>query len=214
MKMSQLKMVIREVVREEIRLGLKEVIGGVKKQPLQKPEPKQKQNYSKNPILNEVLSGETKDTQHRLAPAVAAGRSKHQTTQALRLPQLLFDEEGVHVIPFQLSEPNFITHKVVRGRCVKLGRHDGVPNSMAGSVVLIENADPGFDWIFAHNIGGLVTKFGGTNSHMAIRCAEFGIPAAIGCGEQIFERVSSANAVEINCAEGHIRPVEELMGST
>ena len=56
MKMSQLKMVIREVVREEIRMGLKEVLGGVKKQPVQKPKPKQKQHYSKNPILNEVLN--------------------------------------------------------------------------------------------------------------------------------------------------------------
>ena len=59
MKMSQLKMVIREVVREEIRLGLKEVIGGIKKQPeqpVQKPKPKQKQNYTKNPVLNEILN--------------------------------------------------------------------------------------------------------------------------------------------------------------
>ena len=56
MKMSQLKMAIREVVREEIRLGLKEIIGEVKKQPVQKPKPKQKQSYSKNPILNEVLN--------------------------------------------------------------------------------------------------------------------------------------------------------------
>ena len=56
MKMSQLKMVIREVVREEIRMGLKEVLGGVKKQPVQKPKSKQKQHYSKNPILNEVLN--------------------------------------------------------------------------------------------------------------------------------------------------------------
>ena len=30
MKMSQLKMAIREVVREEIRLGLKEIIGELK----------------------------------------------------------------------------------------------------------------------------------------------------------------------------------------
>jgi len=56
MKMSQLKMVIREVVREEIRMGLKEVLGGGKKQPVQKPKPKQKQDYSKNPVLNEVLN--------------------------------------------------------------------------------------------------------------------------------------------------------------
>jgi predicted HTH transcriptional regulator len=56
MKMSQLKMVIREVVREEIRLGLKEILGGVKRQPVQKPKPKQKQSFSKNTVLNEVLN--------------------------------------------------------------------------------------------------------------------------------------------------------------
>ena len=59
MKMSQLKMVIREVVREEIRLGLKELLGEVKQQPtqqVQKPQPKKKQYYSKNPVLNEVLN--------------------------------------------------------------------------------------------------------------------------------------------------------------
>ena len=56
MKMSQLKMAIREVVREEIRLGLKEVIGEVKKQPVQKSKPRTKQKYTKNSVLNEVLN--------------------------------------------------------------------------------------------------------------------------------------------------------------
>ena len=55
MKKSELKMMIREVVREEIRMALKEVIGG-RKQLVQKPKPKQKQHYSKNPVLNEVLN--------------------------------------------------------------------------------------------------------------------------------------------------------------
>jgi hypothetical protein len=60
MKMSQLKMVIREVVREEIRLGLKELLGEIKQQPVQeqvqKSQPKKKQHYSNNPVLNEVLN--------------------------------------------------------------------------------------------------------------------------------------------------------------
>ena len=29
-------------------------------------------------------------------------------------------------------------------------------------------------------IKGLITKYGGVNSHMAIRCAELSVPAAIG----------------------------------
>ena len=55
MKKSELKMMIREVVREEIRLALKEVIGGSKQQ-IKKPQPPKKQNYSKNSVLNEVLN--------------------------------------------------------------------------------------------------------------------------------------------------------------
>ena len=55
MKKSELKMMIREVAREEIRLALKEVIGGSKQQ-IKKPQPPKKQSYTKNPVLNEVLN--------------------------------------------------------------------------------------------------------------------------------------------------------------
>ena len=55
MKKSELKMMIREVVREEIRLALKEVIGGSKQQ-IKKQQPPKKQSYTKNPVLNEVLN--------------------------------------------------------------------------------------------------------------------------------------------------------------
>ena len=60
MKASQLKMIIREVVREEIRLGLQEIIGDLKqpKQRVVQPKRKtvEKQDFSKNPIINEVLN--------------------------------------------------------------------------------------------------------------------------------------------------------------
>jgi len=79
------------------------------------------------------------------------------------------------------------------------------PGVVDGKIVLIESADPGYDWIFSRSILGLITRFGGANSHMAIRCAEFGLPAAIGCGEQIFERAREAMSVELHCAEGVIK---------
>ena len=46
-------------------------------------------------------------------------------------------------------------------------------------IVLLENADPGYDFIFSYNIKGLITEYGGSNSHMSIRCLELGIPAII-----------------------------------
>ena len=78
---------------------------------------------------------------------------------------------------------------------------------MTGRIIIIERADPGFDWIFTQNIAGLVTKFGGANSHMAIRCAELNLPAAIGCGEQIFDRLLKANSIELDCSKGIVEPI-------
>ena len=75
-----------------------------------------------------------------------------------------------------------------------------MPLDLSKKIILIENADPGFDWIFSHKIKGLITKYGGANSHMAIRCAEFGLPAAIGCGERTFETLKQAAIMELDCA--------------
>ena len=60
MKKSELKMMIREIVREEVALTvkdvIKEIIGGKSKQQI-KPKPKpEKQYFSKNKVLNDVLN--------------------------------------------------------------------------------------------------------------------------------------------------------------
>ena len=69
----------------------------------------------------------------------------------------------------------------------------------------MENADPGYDFIFNYQIKGLITKFGGANSHMAIRCAEFNLPAAIGCGEQIFESLNDYSGnIKLDCIKNQI----------
>ena len=42
---------------------------------------------------------------------------------------------------------------------------------------------------------------------MAIRCAEFGIPAAIGCGEQLFSRLLRCRGIVLNCQDKTINLV-------
>lgn len=133
-------------------------------------------------------------------------RKKYSFSEAIRLPQVLFDEEGIDVIPFQVSQPNFITKKKVATSKVVVSSHQFL-NKLEGKIVLIENADPGFDWIFLQHIAGLITKFGGANSHMAIRCAEFGIPAAIGCGEQRFEALSQSELILLDAGAGLLQPL-------
>ncbi|MCH8555210.1 MAG: hypothetical protein LAT76_08635, partial [Schleiferiaceae bacterium] len=94
--------------------------------------------------------------------------------------------------------PNFVTDKEIIGEVVFLGATP-TAESLDGKIVLIEGADPGYDWIFLHEIKGLLTKYGGAGSHMTIRCAEFGLPAAIGCGSYWFEQLIQCNRVSLNC---------------
>ncbi len=130
---------------------------------------------------------------------------EYELNAAIRLPMILHDTQGAYVIPFQVSQPNFVTNNSAQAEVVLL-TNDSLQRDISGKIVLIENADPGFDWIFAHGISGLITKYGGVNSHMAIRCAEFNIPAAIGCGEQRYEILRQLEELEIDCEHGVLRP--------
>ena len=49
-------------------------------------------------------------------------------------------------------------------------------------------------------IGGLITQYGGANSHMAIRAGELGLPAVIGAGSALFNKWSKSNTILIDCA--------------
>ena len=69
---------------------------------------------------------------------------------------------------------------------------------------MIENADPVYDWIFTRSIAGLITKYGGVASHMSIRCAELGLPAAIGCGEIFYENLIKSSKILLDCKNEHI----------
>ena len=134
-------------------------------------------------------------------------RQAYEVSQALRLPYLISSLSDIYVVPLLKSRANFVTTKRVQAPLHYLSDHVILSPRCAGKVVLIERADPGYDWIFLSPIAGLVTKYGGANSHMAIRCAELGIPAAIGCGEQVFDQLEKAQAVLLDCAAGVLTPV-------
>lgn len=142
-----------------------------------------------------------------LLRTVELNRKRWHLTCATRLPHLLTSPRDVD--GFQLEEwtPNFVSNRCAVGPPVHLER-GWAERDLRGCIVLIQAADPGFDWIFGHNIAGLVTQFGGAGSHMAIRAAEFGLPAAIGCGEILFERLRKAPMIELDCAARRVRALQ------
>ncbi|GKQ39567.1 PEP-utilizing enzyme [Streptomyces sp. A012304] len=154
---------------------------------------------------NRELTGADID---RLRLLAEHNREHHALQARIHLPDVITGLRDVEVIESQVRLPNFVTSRRTTAPAVAVSGLPEQPSvrALAGRVVLAENADPGYEWLFSHDIAGLVTKYGGAASHMTIRCAEFGIPAAIGCGEAAFERLLRAETITLDCAAGRVGP--------
>ena len=131
------------------------------------------------------------------------GKAQYAEALHLSLPPLIIQPNDVMYFEKPIASPNYITQKTVIGSVVNIEEKD----KLAGAIVCITNADPGFDWLFSHGISGLITAWGGANSHMAIRAGEFGLPAVIGAGEVLYRRWSSAKVLELDCAARRVEVV-------
>jgi phosphoenolpyruvate synthase/pyruvate phosphate dikinase len=132
-----------------------------------------------------------------LSDNIKSNKELYQYTKAVRLPSLILNPEEIYGFYLLNEEPNFITHKSITAQV--LSENNLTDSEVEGKIIFIKSADPGYDYLFTKKIGGLVTQFGGANSHMAVRCAELGIPAIIGAGEKKFNEWLSYNLVTIDC---------------
>lgn len=135
-------------------------------------------------------------------------KKKFMLTQLIKLPSLILSPWQVEEFSIIESVPNYITNKMISSEIVEITSLNIKFVDIENKIVLIENADPGYDWIFSNNIKGLITKYGGAASHMSIRCAEFGIPAAIGTGEIIYNNIKEVSIIELNCEAKQIKVVK------
>ncbi len=129
-------------------------------------------------------------------------KADYQITKAIELPSLINDASIFYGFEQHSSLPNYIGLNRVIAEVVSISKDS---TNLRGKIVMIPQADPGYDWLFGHDIAGLITQFGGANSHMAIRSAEIGLPAAIGVGEKLYETLSGANKLELDCLGQRLR---------
>jgi len=126
----------------------------------------------------------------------------------LVLPPIIFSKKDFDVVNYYESKPNYISQQQITGDTINLQSFKTILPKLDNKIILIENADPGYDWIFTKNPKGLITKYGGVASHMAIRCEEIGIPAVIGCGELLFEQLISSSKIMIDCKHEQVLGLE------
>lgn len=160
-----------------------------------------------NEILEVLISPLTKDIKSHFQSKIVKAKKNLKIASSFKLNYLIRSTRDVHIVPMQRSFPNFVGNQRIEAEIVELTPHlENIPK-LKGKIVCIEGADPGYDWIFTRGISGLITKYGGANSHMAIRCAEYGLPAAIGCGDQTFERVLKSKTCLLDCQGKRLEPI-------
>lgn len=133
-------------------------------------------------------------------------RNFYEITKLIKMPYLIVAPDEIFEFDLEDGMPNFITLHRCQGEVVKY--EELLISQITGKIILIPSADPGYDWIFSDNIAGLVTMYGGANSHMAIRAAELKIPSVIGAGEKNYNAWSKAAFLEIDCEKKQVKIVE------
>lgn len=137
------------------------------------------------------------DLSNVLNENIENNKKQYEYAQLIKLPSIIVEPEDIYAYYLLDDEPNFVGLQKVKGKII----NDLNSEYLQGNIVFIQAADPGYDFLFSKGIGGLVTQFGGANSHMAIRCAELGIPAIIGAGEKNFNEWKKHKIIEIDCTK-------------
>ena len=154
-------------------------------------------------ITNLYYNLSTKTIKETLETEIKKNYDEFKINQLFKLPDNIINHDDVYQFHNHLIKSNYITNKKVLAK--KYYFNFKTINKMKNKIVLIENADPGYDFIFTKNIKGLITKYGGANSHMAIRCAELDIPAAIGVGENNFKDYKNASIIDLDCSSKTVK---------
>ncbi len=129
---------------------------------------------------------------------VNKNKKYYQYTKNIRMPDVITSSSDFECFKELSSEENYITEKNILGELIFLKKINNF-EKLRNKIVLIDSADPGYDFIFSYNIKGLITKYGGQNSHMSIRCNELNLPSIIGVGEKIYNNFIDSNKIYIDC---------------
>ena len=154
-------------------------------------------------ITNLYYNLSTKTIKETLEAEIKKNYNEFKINQLFKLPDNIINYDDVYQFHNHIVKSNYITNKKALAK--KYYFNFKTIDKIKNKIVLIENADPGYDFIFTKNIKGLITKYGGANSHMAIRCAELDIPAAIGVGENNFKDYKNASIIDLDCSSKTVK---------
>lgn len=153
-------------------------------------------------ILNLYYNLDNQNISDKIKQISNENKKIYKFNLKIMLPEILSSYQDIYSYSENINKVNFVGNKTVILNTVFYKKE--IKTKLKNKIICIESADPGYDFIFNENIGGLITKFGGANSHMAIRCAELGLPAAIGVGNLLFKNITDAKIISLNPSSNKI----------
>ena len=149
-----------------------------------------------NDILNIYYNLSSENLVKSLKNKIRNNLQDYNVNKIIQLPDVIINPKDIYLQDLRENSPNFITNNITKGEIKKINVSDK-KFDLTNKIVCIENADPGFDFIFSHKIKGQLQNMG--FNYMSIRCSELNTPAAIGVGDEIFESLYNKNRLELNC---------------
>ena len=114
----------------------------------------------------------------------------------INLPDFINHPNNIYNFSELISKPSFIGNKC-KAKLICFNKNIKDNLIYKNKIVLIPNADPGFEFLFHLGIKGIITKYGGSNSHMAIRSYELNLTSIIGVGEK-YEVIKNFSGIKID----------------
>jgi phosphohistidine swiveling domain-containing protein len=128
----------------------------------------------------------------------------------IQLPSVLVpDTADLALIEHLAQDATYVTNLSVSSDIAHVSKEasldmEALREKVKGKIVVIDAADPGYDFLFTMEPSGLITCVGGPASHMTIRSIELEIPAAIGIGKAKFDVLCASNRATLDCGRKQI----------
>jgi len=132
---------------------------------------------------------------------------ENRYNEIFTLPAFIKNKDDFLCFEENNAQPNYITKNIIISEIKFLNENKNFKD-IQNNIIVIDHADPGYDWIFNYQIKGLITKYGGANSHMAIRSAELNLPAAIGIGDKFYNQLRNNDKIKLDCKNGLISLID------
>lgn len=137
---------------------------------------------------------------------IEARRNMYHAYSYLVLPDVIINVGDIDVIDIDEEIPDYLTDKCVSGEIAYYD--EGHDVDVTGKIVLLSKVTLAYDWIFTKNIKGIITKKDTKDSRIAKRCKELNIPAALGCGEKLFNSVLMMKRIQLDCGNNKISEIK------